>query len=63
VLRAAACWERIAPWPRPPLPRSDPPADAPVRAGMRIETTDGRVVVRRAYSPADGEVALDTEPV
>jgi Asp-tRNA(Asn)/Glu-tRNA(Gln) amidotransferase A subunit family amidase len=61
VLRAAAAWERIAPWPRPPLMIAEPGSDAPVRAGMRVETPDGPAVVRRAYSPVDGQTVVESE--
>ncbi len=69
VLRAAAAWERIAPWPRPPLASSgdatEVPADTPreqLRAGMRVRGADGVTTVLRAYSPADGELVVETEP-
>ena len=65
VLRAAAAWERIAPWPRPPLAgAATVPAEVGpvVRAGMRLRTDAGDVTVRRAWSPADGERELDVEP-
>ena len=69
VLRAAAAWERIAPWPRPPLATapgaveaaSDTPREQ-LRAGMRLRGADGVTTVRRAYSPADGELVVETEP-
>ena len=60
VLRAAAAWERIEPWQRPGL---EPPAGAPVVAGARIDGPDGPRVVLRAYSPADGESVVETEPM
>ena len=60
VLRAAAAWERIAPWERP---RVEPPADAPVVAGSHIHGEDGPRVVLRAFSPFDGESVVETEPV
>jgi hypothetical protein len=57
VLRAAAAWERIAPWPAPPDPAS---ADGPPRAGQRLP--DG-TTVRRAYVPTPGgELVVETEP-
>jgi Asp-tRNA(Asn)/Glu-tRNA(Gln) amidotransferase A subunit family amidase len=69
VLRAAAAWERIAPWPRPPLASSEDAAeveaDTPreqLRAGMRLRGADGVTTVLRAYSPADGELVVETEP-
>jgi hypothetical protein len=69
VLRAAAAWERLAPWPRPPLATTEVPgdtsADVPrdqLRAGMRIAGTGGAEVVLRAYRPADGELVVETEP-
>ena len=65
VLRAAAAWERLAPWPRPPIATSARPAETPeatprdeLRAGMRVA---GEVVLR-AYSPSDGELVIETEP-
>ncbi len=69
VLRAAAAWEQIAPWPRPalepltgavPMPADTPDAD--LRAGMRVAADDGVRSVLRAYSPADGELVVETEP-
>ena len=69
VLRAAAAWERIAPWPRPPIATADGPTEAPgdtprsdLRAGMRFRGADEVVTVRRADSPADGELVVETEP-
>jgi Asp-tRNA(Asn)/Glu-tRNA(Gln) amidotransferase A subunit family amidase len=57
VLRAAAAWERIAPWPAPPDPA---PAGGPTRAGQRLP--DG-TTVRRAYVPTPGgELVVETEP-
>ena len=69
VLRAAAAWERIAPWPRPPLAADDgalevadsTPRDQ-LRAGMRLRGAGGVTTVLRAYSPADGELVVETEP-
>ena len=69
VLRAAAAWERIAPWPRPPLAADDgalevadsTPRDE-LRAGMRLRGAGGVTTVLRAYSPADGELVVETEP-
>jgi aspartyl-tRNA(Asn)/glutamyl-tRNA(Gln) amidotransferase subunit A len=58
VLRAAAAWERIEPWARPPLEAAPAP---PVVAGSRIDGPDGMQVVLRAYSPADGEHVRETE--
>jgi hypothetical protein len=69
VLRAAAAWERIAPWPRPPIATAVAGTEAPggvpreeLRAGMRLRRDDGVVTVLRAYSPADGELVVETEP-
>jgi Asp-tRNA(Asn)/Glu-tRNA(Gln) amidotransferase A subunit family amidase len=69
VLRAAAAWERIAPWERPALASStdaaEVAADTPreqLRAGMRLRSADGLTTVLRAYSPADGELVVETEP-
>jgi aspartyl-tRNA(Asn)/glutamyl-tRNA(Gln) amidotransferase subunit A len=69
VLRAAAAWERIAPWPRPPLEQLQGPVPTPaetperdLRAGMRIAADAGARSVLRAYSPADGELVVETEP-
>ena len=59
VLRAAAAWERLEPWGRPPL--EHPLGDAVV-AGSRIDGPDGRRAVLRSYSPADGETVVETEP-
>jgi hypothetical protein len=69
VLRAAAAWERIAPWPRPSLAAADGAVevadDTPreqLRAGMRLRGADGVTTVLRAYSPAHGELVVETEP-
>jgi Asp-tRNA(Asn)/Glu-tRNA(Gln) amidotransferase A subunit family amidase len=62
VLRAAAAWERIAPWERPVLDDAPLVPDAPVRAGVRVVEGSARVVVRRAYSPRDRELVVETEP-
>jgi Asp-tRNA(Asn)/Glu-tRNA(Gln) amidotransferase A subunit family amidase len=59
VLRAAAAWERLAPWQRPSL---EPSRDARVVAGSRIDGPEGSEVVLRAYSPSDGERVVETEP-
>jgi Asp-tRNA(Asn)/Glu-tRNA(Gln) amidotransferase A subunit family amidase len=59
VLRAAAAWERLEPWGRPPLGDS---SAAAVTAGSQIDGPDGRRVVLRAYSPADDETVVETEP-
>jgi hypothetical protein len=69
VLRAAAAWEHIAPWPRPPLATApgavevadDTPREQ-LRAGMRLRGAGGVTTVRRAYIPADGELVVETEP-
>ena len=69
VLRAAAAWERHAPWPRPPLATADvsrgmsldTPRDS-LRAGMRVAGADSTEVVLRTYRPADGELVVETEP-
>ena len=69
VLRAAAAWERIAPWPRPPLAAAGgatEAADATSRARSCARACAPRrrgvVTVLRAYSPADGELVVETEP-
>ncbi len=62
ILRAAAAWERLAPWPRPSLDLPAPAEDAPVRAGMRIAGDGREVVVQRAYSPEEGELVVEVEP-
>ena len=59
VLRAAAAWERLEPWDRPRLEAS---SATPVTAGSQIDGVGGERVVLRAYSPADGETVLETEP-
>jgi Asp-tRNA(Asn)/Glu-tRNA(Gln) amidotransferase A subunit family amidase len=62
VLRAAAAWERIEPWERPAIDEPPLTPGAPARAGMQIAEGPERVVVRRAYSPRDGELVVETEP-
>jgi Asp-tRNA(Asn)/Glu-tRNA(Gln) amidotransferase A subunit family amidase len=59
VLRAAAAWERLAPWARP---SPGPPSSHDPVAGTRLGGPDGERVVRRAYRPADGELVVETEP-
>jgi hypothetical protein len=58
VLRVAAAWERLEPWGRPRLEASS----VTVAAGSQIDGVGGERVVLRAYSPADGETVLETEP-
>lgn len=57
VLRAAAAWERIAPWERPPLAASATPrtvAEDEAVAGARVATPDGVREVRKVSMPEDG---------
>ncbi len=63
VIRAAARWEHIAPWERPPLATS---AGTPVLsdeanavAGARIRSGDGVREVRRVRYPCDGERVIE----
>src|SRR5205807_2275560 len=51
VLRAAAAWERIAPWPRAPV-APDPALEA---AGARADGGE----IRRVLSPRDGERVVE----
>ena len=59
VLRAAAGWERIAPWERPPLAGTAAPLvlhdEADAVAGARLQTLEGVREVRRVFSPEPGQ--------
>jgi Asp-tRNA(Asn)/Glu-tRNA(Gln) amidotransferase A subunit family amidase len=58
VLRAAAAWERIAPWERPPLAATAAPLvvdETAAVAGARVRSDDGVREVRKVSSPADGQ--------
>ena len=59
VLRAAAGWERLAPWERPPLAETAAPLilddEADAVAGARLQTRDGVREVRRVFSPEPGQ--------
>jgi aspartyl-tRNA(Asn)/glutamyl-tRNA(Gln) amidotransferase subunit A len=62
VLRAAAAWEGLAPWPRPPADSRLAQAnqESRVAAGARVVDDAGVAAeVRRAFSPHDGELVVE----
>jgi Asp-tRNA(Asn)/Glu-tRNA(Gln) amidotransferase A subunit family amidase len=63
VLRAAAAWERIAQWERPPTVAAGAPRiladEADAVAGARVRTPDGVREVRRVWSPEAGQRVVE----
>jgi Asp-tRNA(Asn)/Glu-tRNA(Gln) amidotransferase A subunit family amidase len=54
VLRAAACWQRIAPWPAPPIV----PRTATLAAGVRTTTPTETRTIRRIYRPGPDDTVV-----